>query len=131
MQYWHCKTKFVCFSVAFVELSIMCYLVMNNCSLKLLTLCDGCTRLIFKCGSMKERILLTKIYKYECKKWQFGYLVDYMVHRRGIVCRVSAFYPDCLDSFPSRIRHFNFYLGTGKGSTQLHEDNWVATWYEK
>mgnify|MGYP007063934560 CR=1 FL=1 len=34
-------------------------------------------------------------------------------------------------SIPSSVRNFNSYLGSGKESTQLREDNWVADWYEK
>ena len=53
-------------------------------------------------------------------------------HLFGIVVSMSDCHPRG-PGFDSRLypRHFSGSIGSGTGSTQPREDNWVATWYEK
>ena len=50
----------------------------------------------------------------------------------GIVVSTSGYHPKG-PGFDSRLypRNFSGSIGSGTGSTQPCEDNWVATWYEK
>ena len=60
------------------------------------------------------------------------YAYDRTDHLFDIVVSMSDCHPRG-PRFDSRLypRNFSGSIGSGTGSTQPREDNWVATWYEK
>ena len=45
---------------------------------------------------------------------------------RGVIGSLSVFHPGGPSSILCRVRNYNWYLGSGTGSTQPREDNWVG-----
>ena len=66
------------------------------------------------------------------KLWNLGPVMLRVGRLFGIVVSTSDCHPRG-PGFHSRLysRNFSGSIGSGTGSTQPREDNWVATWYEK